>query len=102
MYAYIQGQYFLSQVFAMGVSVALLVLYLEVSKKSSTERFLRITAIVGLLDMIMLLTYSHMLFLAQPILLGGVLVARIGPGWVVTARRTVTRATRAGSRAPSS
>jgi hypothetical protein len=89
LYAYIQGQYFLSQILAMPLAVGLGCLYYRASEQTTKDAFFRSIAIVGLLDIVFAFTYPHMLFLAQPVLVGAVLLATVGKGWLPRATRVV-------------
>lgn len=89
LFAYIQGQYFISQILAMPIAVALALAYFEAVDQTTRDEFFRSIAVVGVLDIVLAFTYPHMLFLAQPVLVGAVLLASFGPGWVVRARRLV-------------
>ena len=89
LFAIIQGHYFVSQVLAMAIAVGLGILYLGGVDQMSKDGFFRSIAIVGLLDIVLAFTYPHMLFLTQPVLVGAVLVAIIGKGWVARATRVV-------------
>ena len=89
LFAYIQGLGYLSQLLAMPIAVALATVYFGVIGQSKKSEFFRSIALVGLLDIVLAVTYPHMLFLAQPVLVGAALVATIGPGWAVRARRVL-------------
>ena len=92
LYAFIQGYSFISQLLAMPIAVALGIMYFGTLEPNTKGSFFRSIAIVGLLDIILAFTYPHMLFLAQPVLVGAALIATFGPGWAVRARRLVVTA----------
>ena len=99
LFAYIQGQYFISQILAMPIAVGLGCLYYGAAEQTTKGAFFRTIAVVGLLDIVLAFTYPHMLFLAQPVIVGAVLIANIGKGWAPRATWS-SSSPRAGSSSP--
>ena len=82
LFGYVTTNYFLAQVLVMPLALGeLLVLHWIVQQ---TERRARVAGLVLLTAMVVIatLSYSPMAFVMQPIILGAVCLAEIGPGWL--------------------